>query len=218
MVGVLGLPVRVRVRFSSFTRRHLPAIGHKSSRRLTLRVLLPRLPDDRELFRTSFVLVHAHKAQVLHAGPVCLWSCGKSLSASGLRTFHAVSGIFDLPVIPTDEGGRSERVAVPEPATKGWNARSQNERLCDVVAKKLKEDWSPEQISGWISGHSPTDGVTSVSGDTPGSDNPRFLESILALQMIKGAERDGANRRSEDSSHLHFYRKIKRADSPSEVS
>src|SRR3954471_13043165 len=30
---------------------------------------------------------------------------------------------------------------------------AQNDRLRDVVAKKLKDDWSPQQISGWLVSH-----------------------------------------------------------------
>ncbi len=43
---------------------------------------------------------------------------------------------------------------------------ARNARLRDVVAKKLKEDWSPQQISGWLPRHYPTDGAMRVSAET----------------------------------------------------
>jgi IS30 family transposase len=43
---------------------------------------------------------------------------------------------------------------------------AENDRLRDVVAKKLKEDWSPQQISGWLSGQYPTDEAMRVSAET----------------------------------------------------
>ncbi len=41
-----------------------------------------------------------------------------------------------------------------------------NERLRDMVAQKLREDWSPEQISGWLSKHYPDDEAMRVSHET----------------------------------------------------
>jgi IS30 family transposase len=41
-----------------------------------------------------------------------------------------------------------------------------NDRLRDVVAKKLKEDWSPEQISGRLKRRYPDDGAMYVSHET----------------------------------------------------
>lgn len=43
---------------------------------------------------------------------------------------------------------------------------SLNERLRDVVARKLKEDWSPEQISGWLKKHYPDDEAMRISHET----------------------------------------------------
>jgi IS30 family transposase len=43
---------------------------------------------------------------------------------------------------------------------------AQKDRLRDVVAKKLKEDWSPQQISGWMSRQHPNDGSMRVSHET----------------------------------------------------
>lgn len=39
-------------------------------------------------------------------------------------------------------------------------------RLRDVVAKKLKEDWSPEQISGWLKRRYPNDEAMRISHET----------------------------------------------------
>ncbi len=41
-----------------------------------------------------------------------------------------------------------------------------NDRLRDVVARKLGEDWSPEQIAGWLKRHYPDDEAMRVSHET----------------------------------------------------
>jgi IS30 family transposase len=41
-----------------------------------------------------------------------------------------------------------------------------NERLRDVVARKLREDWSPEQISGWLKRQYPDDEAMHISHET----------------------------------------------------
>jgi IS30 family transposase len=41
-----------------------------------------------------------------------------------------------------------------------------NERLRAMVARKLRENWSPEQISGWLSKHYPDDEAMRVSHET----------------------------------------------------
>ena len=41
-----------------------------------------------------------------------------------------------------------------------------NRRLCDVVARKLILDWSPEQISGWLKTHYPANASMRVSHET----------------------------------------------------
>jgi len=43
---------------------------------------------------------------------------------------------------------------------------TESERLCDVVAKRLKEDWSPQQISGWLKRRYPDDEAMRVSHET----------------------------------------------------
>ena len=43
---------------------------------------------------------------------------------------------------------------------------AENDRLRDVVAKKLGEDWSPQQISGWLVSHYPDDEAMRVSHET----------------------------------------------------
>jgi IS30 family transposase len=42
-----------------------------------------------------------------------------------------------------------------------------NERLRDMVASKLREDWSPEQISGWLKRRYPDDEAMHVSAERP---------------------------------------------------
>jgi IS30 family transposase len=41
-----------------------------------------------------------------------------------------------------------------------------DERLRDVVARKLREDWSPEQISGWLKREYPNDEAMRISHET----------------------------------------------------
>ena len=41
-----------------------------------------------------------------------------------------------------------------------------DERLRDVVARKLREDWSPEQISGWLKREYPDDEAMHISHET----------------------------------------------------
>ncbi len=41
-----------------------------------------------------------------------------------------------------------------------------NERLRDLVAQKLREDWSPEQISGWLKREYPLDEAMHISHET----------------------------------------------------
>ena len=41
-----------------------------------------------------------------------------------------------------------------------------DERLRDVVARKLREDWSPEQISGWLKREYPDDEAMRISHET----------------------------------------------------
>jgi IS30 family transposase len=41
-----------------------------------------------------------------------------------------------------------------------------NERLRDVVARKLREDWSPEQISGWLKRQYPFDEAMRISHES----------------------------------------------------
>jgi IS30 family transposase len=45
-------------------------------------------------------------------------------------------------------------------------ALTESERLRDVVAKKLKEDWSPQQISGWLKRRYPDGEAMHVSHET----------------------------------------------------
>src|SRR5215208_2537199 len=55
-----------------------------------------------------------------------------------------------------------------------------NKRLSDVVAEKLKEDWSPEQISGWLKRQYPLDETTMrVSHET--IYRPLFVQARGAL-------------------------------------
>ena len=43
---------------------------------------------------------------------------------------------------------------------------ARNDRLSDVLAKKLKEDCSPQQICGWLVSHYPDDEAMGVSAET----------------------------------------------------
>jgi len=52
------------------------------------------------------------------------------------------------------------------PSSQEMRLLAMNDRLRDVVAKKLGEDWSPQQISGWLSRQYSDDGAMRVSGET----------------------------------------------------
>jgi len=41
-----------------------------------------------------------------------------------------------------------------------------NDSLCELVAGKLREDWSPEQISGWLKRRYPDEEAMRISHET----------------------------------------------------
>jgi IS30 family transposase len=43
---------------------------------------------------------------------------------------------------------------------------AENDHLCELVGKKLREDWSPQQISGWLAKQYPDDEAMNVSHET----------------------------------------------------
>src|SRR3954471_20631263 len=56
---------------------------------------------------------------------------------------------------------------------------AKNDRLRDVVAKKLGEDWSPQQLSGWLMSHYPDDEAMRLSHES--------IYRTLFVQAKKGA-------------------------------
>lgn len=70
-----------------------------------------------------------------------------------------------------------------------------NGRLRNLVAEKLKEDWSPEQISGWLKRRYPLDEAMRISHET-----------IYRVLFVQGR---GALKR-ELLAHLHFGRMMRK--------
>jgi IS30 family transposase len=71
-----------------------------------------------------------------------------------------------------------------------------NDRLRELVAEKLKEDWSPEQISGWLKREYPSDEAMRVSHET--------IYRTLFVQTRGALKR-------ELLAHLHSKRMMRRS-------
>lgn len=95
---------------------------------------------------------------------------GESLRAIAARLGRCVSTVCRE--VNRNGGRRNYRATSAD--EKAWlRARrpkrcllAMNERLRDVVAEKLKEDWSPEQISGWLKREYPGDEAMRISHET----------------------------------------------------
>ncbi len=79
----------------------------------------------------------------------------------------------------------------PKPCRLGQHAR-----LCAVVAAKLEEQWSPQQISGWL--------VTAYAGDAQMQVSPETIYRTLFLQA-RGALKESL------VTHLRTFRPIRRS-------
>jgi IS30 family transposase len=64
---------------------------------------------------------------------------------------------------------------------------AKNSRLRNVVAKKLKEDWSPQQISGWLYRRYYDDGAMRVSHET--IYRTLFVQTRCAVSRCKRPDR-----------------------------
>jgi IS30 family transposase len=97
-------------------------------------------------------------------------AAGESLRAIAARLGRAASSVSRE--VDRNGGPRNYRAAKAD--ERAWErARrpkrcllAENYRLRDVVAKKLEEDWSPQQISGWLARHYPDDKAMRVSHET----------------------------------------------------
>jgi IS30 family transposase len=74
---------------------------------------------------------------------------------------------------------------------------AENDRLRDVLAKKLGEHFSPRQISGWLARRYPDDGAMRVSGETTIC-RTLFVQArgVLKKELL---------------AHLRFGRRMRRA-------
>lgn len=97
-------------------------------------------------------------------------AAGESMRAIAARLGRAASTVSRE--ISRNGGRRNYRAAKAD--ERAWDrARrpkqcllAENDRLRDVVAKKLKENWSPQQISGWLKRQYPDDEAMRVSQET----------------------------------------------------
>jgi IS30 family transposase len=95
---------------------------------------------------------------------------GESLRAIATRLGRSASTVCR----EVNRNGGRNRYRATRAEEKAWQrARrpkrcllSVNDRLRDLVAQKLKADWSPEQISGWLKRKYPSDEAMYVSAET----------------------------------------------------
>ncbi len=95
---------------------------------------------------------------------------GESLRAIAARLGRSASTVCRE--VNRNGGRKRYRAAKAEEQTLKRSRRprrcllAMNERLRDMVARKLREDWSPEQISGWLKRQYPDDETMRVSHET----------------------------------------------------
>jgi IS30 family transposase len=95
---------------------------------------------------------------------------GESLRAIAARLGRSASTVCRE--VNRNGGRRRYRAAKAEAQASKRSLRprrcllAMNERLRDMVAQKLREDWSPEQISGWLKRQYPDDEAMRVSHET----------------------------------------------------
>jgi IS30 family transposase len=95
---------------------------------------------------------------------------GESLRAIATRLGRSASTVCR----EVNRNGGRNRYRATRADEKAWQAArrpkrcllSVNDRLRDLVAEKLKADWSPEQISGWLKRKYPSDEAMYVSAET----------------------------------------------------
>jgi IS30 family transposase len=95
---------------------------------------------------------------------------GESLRAIATRLGRSASTVCR----EVNRNGGRNRYRATRADEKAWQAArrpkrcllSVNDRLRDLVAEKLKADWSPEQISGWLKRKYPEDEAMYVSHET----------------------------------------------------
>jgi transposase, IS30 family len=115
--------------------------------------------------RPSWALTSAEREEISRG-----LAAGDSMRAIAARLGRAASTVSRE--VERNGGRGSYRAAKAE--ERSWErARrpkrcllSVNDRLRDLVAQKLQEDWSPEQISGWLKRHYPDDEAMRVSHET----------------------------------------------------
>ena len=117
-------------------------------------------------YRPRWVLTLAEREEISRG-----LAAGESMRAIAARLGRAASSVSRE--VDRNGGCRNYR-ARSQADEQAWErARrpkrcllAENNRLRDVVARKLKEGCSPQQISGWLSRQYPTDGAMRVSHET----------------------------------------------------
>ena len=97
-------------------------------------------------------------------------AAGESLRAIARRLGRCASTVCR----EVNRNGGRKRYRAQEAEERSWKRAqrpkrcllSVNDRLRELVAEKLKEDWSPEQISGWLKREYPDDKVMRISHET----------------------------------------------------
>ncbi|MBA3790940.1 MAG: helix-turn-helix domain-containing protein [Rubrobacter sp.] len=91
---------------------------------------------------------------------------------------------------------------------------AENERLRGAVAEKLRMDWSPQQISGWLVRHCPDDEAMRVSQETI----YRTLVRPGQRRFEEGAARPSAKRADDAPGSVRLHtRPAARADQGSRL-
>ena len=118
-----------------------------------------------ERHRRRYALTPAEREEISRG-----LATGESLRAIAARLGRSASTVCR----EVNRNGGRNRYRATKADEKAWErARrpkrcllSVNDRLRDLVAQKLKADWSPEQISGWLKRKYPSDEAMYVSHET----------------------------------------------------
>jgi IS30 family transposase len=118
-----------------------------------------------ERHRRRYALTPAEREEISRG-----LATGESLRAIAARLGRSASTVCR----EVNRNGGRNRYRAKKADEKAWErARrpkrcllSVNDRLRDLVAQKLKADWSPEQISGWLKRKYPSDEAMYVSHET----------------------------------------------------
>ena len=153
-------------------------------------------------------------------------ACGGSIREIARRMSRAASTVSRE---VARHGGRASYRA-SEADQQAWNSAlrpkpcrlAQNNQLCELVASTLLLDWSPEQISGWLTRQYPNDESLRVSHETIYRSLFIQARGVLKQELVKHLRSQRRIRRSRHASvHGHSRGRIVNAISirerPAEV-